>query len=88
MHDAVCKFSICKNGSVLFACIPLVGKDNGTFPRWLGEDGLLMEKIEGRPNWEGINLYTDRVKQILGFIRDDWERAQRGSPCDVLPVSV
>jgi hypothetical protein len=22
----------------------------GTFPRWFGEDGLLMEKIEGRPN--------------------------------------
>jgi len=40
----------------------------GTFPRWFGEDGLLMEKIEGRPNWEGINLYTDRAKQILRFI--------------------
>ncbi|OPY71885.1 MAG: hypothetical protein A4E64_03141 [Syntrophorhabdus sp. PtaU1.Bin058] len=51
----------------------------GTFPRWFGEDGLLMEKIKGRPNWEGINLYTDRAKQILRFIRDDWERTQRDS---------
>ncbi len=49
----------------------------GTFPRWFGEDGLLMEKIEGQPNWEGINLYTDRAKRILSFIRDDWERTQR-----------
>ncbi len=60
----------------------------GTFLRWFGDDGLLMEKIEGRPNWENINLYTDRAKQILRFIRDDWERMQRGSPCEVLPVSV
>jgi hypothetical protein len=51
----------------------------GTFPRWFGEDGLLMEKMEGRPNWEGISLYTDRAKQILRFIRDDWERTQRDS---------
>jgi hypothetical protein len=48
----------------------------GTFPGWFGEDGLLMEKIAGRPNWEGINLYTDRAKQILRFIKDDWERTQ------------
>ncbi len=51
----------------------------GIFPRWFGDDGLLMEKIEGRPNWEGINLYTDRAKQILHFIKDDWERTQRAS---------
>ena len=50
----------------------------GTFPRWFGDDGLLMEKIEGRPNWEGINLYTDRAKNILSFIRNDWERTQSG----------
>jgi len=50
----------------------------GTFPRWFGDDGLLMAKIEGRPNWEGINLYTDRAKQILHFIKDDWEWTQRG----------
>jgi len=52
----------------------------GTFPRWFGEDSLLMEKIEGRPNWERINLYTDRAKQILHFVRADWERTQRNVP--------
>jgi len=51
----------------------------GTFPRWFGEDGLLMEKIEGQPNWEGINLYTDRARQILRFVRDDWGRTQSGT---------
>lgn len=50
----------------------------GIFPRWFGDDGLLMEKIEGRPNWEGIYLYSDRAKQILRFIKHDWESTQRG----------
>lgn len=46
----------------------------GILPRWFGEDGFLMQKVLTRPNWEGINLYTDRANQILRFIRDDWER--------------
>jgi len=49
----------------------------GIFARWFGEDALLMEKIEGQPNWEGINLYTDRAKQILDFIKADWEQVQK-----------
>ena len=46
----------------------------GILPRWFGEDGFLMQKVLTRPNWEGINLYTDRAAQILHYIRDDWER--------------
>ncbi len=46
----------------------------GILPRWFGEDGFLMQKVLQRPNWEGINLYTDRAKQILRFIRQDRER--------------
>jgi len=49
----------------------------GSFPRWFGEDGLLMEKVEGRPNWEGIILYSERARQILEFIREDWTRVTR-----------
>lgn len=50
----------------------------GILPRWFGEDGFLMQKVLQRPNWEGINLYTDRAAQILRFIKDDWERTQTG----------
>lgn len=50
----------------------------GILPRWFGEDGFLMQKVLHRPNLEGIHLYTDRAAQILRFIKDDWERAQRG----------
>jgi hypothetical protein len=48
----------------------------GILPLWFGEDGFLMQKVLMRPNWEGINLYTDRAAQILRFINDDWERMQ------------
>jgi hypothetical protein len=50
----------------------------GILPRWFDEDGFLMQKVLAPPNWEGINLYTDRAREILRFIRDDWERTQRG----------
>jgi len=49
-------------------------------PRWFGEDGFLMQKVPARPNWEGINLYSDRAAQILRFIKDDWEETQTGNP--------
>lgn len=49
----------------------------GPFPRWFGEDGLLMEKVEGRPNWEGIILYSERARQILEFIKEDWAGVTR-----------
>ena len=52
----------------------------GALPRWFGEDGLLMQKVIGQPNWEGINLYADRAVHILRFIKDDWERTQIGDP--------
>jgi hypothetical protein len=45
----------------------------GALPRWFGDDGLLMQKIVGQPNWDGIQLYTDRAKRMLEFIRKDWE---------------
>jgi hypothetical protein len=51
----------------------------GTLSRWCGDDGLLMEKMEGRPNWEGIILYSDRAKHILRFIQDDYEETHSGS---------
>lgn len=50
----------------------------GLLPAWFGTDGLLMQKIMERPNWEEISLYSDRAKAILGFIKADWSRV--GSP--------
>jgi len=57
----------------------------GLLPAWFGTDGLLMQKIMERPNWEGINLYSDRAKEILAFVRTDWSRV--GSPSSPLVQS-
>jgi len=46
----------------------------GMLPQWFGEDGLLMQKILLQPNWEGINLFSERAKKILQFIKADWQR--------------
>ena len=49
----------------------------GALPRWFDNDGLLMQKILKRPDWDGICLYTDRASEILRFVRADWERSTR-----------
>ncbi|MCX5817294.1 MAG: hypothetical protein NTX75_13820 [Proteobacteria bacterium] len=48
----------------------------GALPRWFDEDGLLMQKIIGQPNWEGIHLYSPRAKTILKFVKNDWMNLQ------------
>jgi hypothetical protein len=46
----------------------------GPFPRWFDTDGLLMQKIATEPNWGGIQLYSQRAKNILEIIKQDWLR--------------
>jgi hypothetical protein len=45
----------------------------GLLPQWFGDDGLLMQKVLGRPNWEGIQLFSDRAMRLWDFVRSDWE---------------
>ncbi len=49
----------------------------GLLPRWFDTDGMLMQKIIGRPNWEGLQLYFDRAKKLLEWVRTDWESTIR-----------
>ena len=46
----------------------------GVLPYWFGTEGLLMQKLLSPPNWEGIQLYTDRAKTLLELVRLDWDR--------------
>ena len=48
----------------------------GLLPRWFNDDGLLMQKLLVGPDFEGIQLYSDRAKAILDLVRADWERVQ------------
>lgn len=45
----------------------------GVLPRWFDDDGLLMQKIFGLPDWDGISLFSDRSLEILRLVRSDWE---------------
>lgn len=48
----------------------------GILPRWFDTDGMLMQKIIGKPNWEGIQLYSDRAKKILALVKADWQQGR------------
>jgi len=51
----------------------------GILPRWFDVDGMLMQKVIGEPNWDGIQLYFDRAKKILEMVRADWEEVCKGN---------
>jgi hypothetical protein len=44
----------------------------GVLPRWFGGDALLMQKMAHEPNWQGINLLTERSRRLAQFVREDW----------------
>jgi hypothetical protein len=46
----------------------------GILPRWFDGDGLLMQKILHRPNWEEIQLHSERAGEILELVQADWEQ--------------
>ncbi|MHC1743787.1 MAG: GNAT family N-acetyltransferase [Syntrophobacteraceae bacterium] len=50
----------------------------GVLPRWFDDDGILLQKIIGTPDWDGINLYSDRARDILKLVKTDWERVEKG----------
>ena len=45
-------------------------------PRWFDKDGMLMEKLECPPDFDEIKLHSEFSRELLDFIRKDWERAQ------------
>ena len=47
----------------------------GVLPRWFGGDGLMMQKLDTRPHFDAIRLYSQRAEKLLDFIRRDWKEA-------------
>jgi len=45
---------------------------SGALPRWFDGDGLLMQKLDCFPDFEGIALLSDFSKELLAFIQMDW----------------
>jgi hypothetical protein len=46
----------------------------GILPRWFDHDGLLMQKIMKRPDWESMQIHVDRAKRIRDLVYEDWLR--------------
>lgn len=53
----------------------------GALPRWFDSDGFLMQKLECQPDFESIVLLSDFSKELLNFIREDWERNAKNNRC-------
>jgi hypothetical protein len=49
----------------------------GYLPRWFDSDGLLMQKLQTTPDFDSINLYTDKAKTIREMVQADWRRTVR-----------
>ncbi len=49
----------------------------GAFPRWFDGDGLLMQKLECPPDFDDIMLFSSFSRELLDYIRNDWQRAQK-----------
>ena len=49
----------------------------GFMPCWFETDALMLQRLTAEPNFEAINLYTDRAKAILAHIRQEWETRGR-----------
>ena len=47
----------------------------GILPRWFDTDGLLMQQVRCRPDFQSIVLYSDRARDILKIVAQDWERS-------------
>jgi hypothetical protein len=47
----------------------------GLLPRWFDQDGMLMQKIVKRPDWESMQIHFDRAKRIRDLVYEDWERS-------------
>ena len=47
----------------------------GLLPRWFDQDGLLLQKVYGLPNWEEIQVASTRSLRILEMVRQDWREA-------------
>jgi hypothetical protein len=46
----------------------------GLLPQWFDDDGLLMQKLLFRPDFDSIQLYSDDSHRIADFVRADCRR--------------
>jgi hypothetical protein len=47
----------------------------GVLPQWFDDDGLLLQKLLFMPDFESIQLYSDRALRIRELVKADWQRS-------------
>ena len=47
----------------------------GVLPQWFDDDGLLMQKLLFMPDFDSIELYSDRAMRIRDHVKADWKRS-------------
>jgi hypothetical protein len=47
----------------------------GVLPQWFDDDGLLMQKLLFRPDFDSIQIYSERASRIRDLVRADWHRS-------------
>jgi hypothetical protein len=47
----------------------------GVLPQWFDDDGLLMQKLLFVPDFESIQLYSDRALRMQEIVKADWHRS-------------
>ena len=47
----------------------------GVLPQWFDDDGLLMQKLLFIPDFESIQLYSERASRIRDLVKADWKRS-------------
>ncbi len=50
----------------------------GVLPQWFDDDGILMQKLLFTPDFESIQLYSDRSRQIRDLVKSDWKSTSKG----------
>jgi len=48
----------------------------GVLPRWFDDDGLLMQKVLAEPGFDQIQIHSDRGREILEMVKEDWRRTK------------
>jgi hypothetical protein len=47
----------------------------GVLPQWFDDDGLLMQKLFFVPDFESIQLHSDRALRLRDLVKADWHRS-------------
>ncbi len=46
----------------------------GLLPNWFGPDGLVVQKVPLKPDWEAMRLYGKKAKAIHAYVRSDYDK--------------